>query len=422
MVRRLVFSAILILFATFVGGVLLYGAEAYLAWEEYDIELGTSERIRQAAEKAGAKWDSRSQAEVVRDLRAAGKDAHPSMAPSVFVDTDGIEVDGEKLFPFGGLSHTTNVFCNEMGDWSVYESDEHGFNNPAGAWRPGDVDVAIIGDSFVHGACLKPGDDIASQLRRNGLKSLNIGMGGTGPIIYSAVLKEYAEPMRPKVVVWSYYAVDIRDPISEKNSPTLMRYLEDPGFSQHLFDNQPKVDRILRKYFDVAYQKRLDELATLRQNRREIITDRLISQGLRLHKLRERASRFGKRPVVEEGREEEKLALFERTLLHAKRETESWGGKFVFMYLPDWYSYAAEYDTYGIKIDKNFLLRQDVLSIVRKHNIPLLDMQSEVFDKQRDPVSLYNWRMYGHYSLEGYTLVSNRLAQFLLEYIPKPKG
>jgi hypothetical protein len=393
--------------------VMLYAAEAYLAYEEWEIELGTGGRIRRVAEKSGAAWDKRDRVEVIRDLRSQGRDAHPAMAPSVFTDTDGIVVNGEKFFPFGGISKTTNVFCNEMGEYSIYESDEHGFNNPYGSWS-GKVDAVLIGDSFIHGACLKPGDDIASQLRKTGLRTLNLGIGGTGPLFYSAVLKEYAESVKPRVVVWTFYAVDIRDPVYEKNSPLLMRYLDDRSFSQGLINDQPRVDRLLRSYYETEYQKRLDSLTAARLERRAIITRRLLSNGLALTKLRERLRNLGGRDVVTEGREEEKLLLFEQTLRLAKERTESWGGRLVFMYLPDWYTWGAAYDTYGIKIDENFLLRQDVLKIARQI-VPVVDIQADVFEKHSDPLSLFNWRTYGHYTLEGYRLVSQRLGTFLRE-------
>lgn len=412
--KKILLPTLLTLFVCLVIAAMLYGTEAWLASEEWEIELGTTARVERAARKFGVTWDTRDKVEVIADLRKQGKDAHTTMAPSVFIESDGITVQSEKIFPFSGISRTTNVFCNEMGTYSIYESDEHGFNNPVGAWK-GQVDVAVIGDSFVHGACLKQGEDIASQLRGKGYRSLNLGIGGTGPIIYSAVLKEYAEPVRPKVVVWSYYAVDIRDPIAEKESPTLMRYLDGTGFTQNLFANQDRTDRLIRGYYESAYQKRLDELTELRKKRREIVTARLLKNGLMLTKLRERLRNLGGRDVVTEGREEEKLQLFVKTLRFAKERTEAIGGKFVFMYLPDWYAYGAPYDTYGIKVDANFLLRQDVLRITREMGIPVLDIQAEVFDKNPDPLSLFNWRTYGHYNLEGYTAVSNRLVEFLKE-------
>jgi hypothetical protein len=383
-----------------------------LAREEWEIELGTGGRIKRAAEKFNAPWDSRESIEVIRDLRKTGVDAQPAMAPSVLFETDGIKIRNETIYPFGGISRTTVVFCNETGRWSIYNSDEHGFNNPLGSWS-GKVDVAIIGDSFIHGACEEPGKDIASLLRKKGFRTLNLGIGGAGPIIYSGVLKEYAEPVRPKIVVWSFYAVDIRDPLSEKKSPTLMRYLNEPGFSQKLIKNQKRTDRLIREYFDYEYQARLDQLTELRKKRRQTIMFRQIREGLILTKLRERLRNLGGRDLVLEGNEIEKLELFKSTLRIAKERTESWGGELVFMYLPDWYTYGAPYDTYGIKVDKNFLLRQDVLKIAKEMGVLVLDVQSEVFDKQADPLALFNWRTYGHYNSNGYDLVAKKLSEFL---------
>ncbi len=415
MKRKLLLSLLLATSVCLVIAIMLYGTEAWLASEEWEIELGTGGRILRAAEKAGAKnLDKRDRVEVIKDLRSKGRDAHPAMAPGIFIDTDGMVVGTEKIFPFGTISNTTTVFCNEMGPFSIYEADEHGFNNPRGSWN-GTVDVALIGDSFIHGACVMEGDDIASQLRLTGLRTLNLGMGGTGPVIYSAALKEYAEPVRPKVVVWSFYAVDIRDPIAEKESPTLMRYLDGSGFSQNLFIDQSRTDQLIRAYYESAYEKRLDQLTELRKQRRKIITERLIKNGLVLSKLRERIRNLGGRDEVKEGREAEKLELFAKTLHNAKERTEAWGGQLVFMYLPDWYTYGAPYDTYGIKVDSNFLLRRDVLHIAAQVGVPVLDIQAEIFDKSRDPLSLFNWRTYGHYTLEGYTLISRRLVQFLRE-------
>lgn len=408
--RNLVINSLLVVVSTAAG---LYVLEAYLAYEEWEIELGTGARIQRAAEAAGASWDKRDKVEVIRDLRASGEDAFPSMAPTILVDDNGLPYGTGRLFPFGGISDTVNVFCNEMGDWSIYRSDEHGFNNPKGMYANGALDAALVGDSFTHGACLPEGGDIASQIRGSGYRALNLGIGGAGPLTYLAVQREYAKPAEPKTVFWMFYAVDIRDSVYEQAAPLLMSYLDDPAFSQHLIDRQPELDEFLRDYMNKGYQQKLDELTEARQKRREIITKRLLSNGLRLTKLRERLRNLGGRDAVLEGREAEKLALLRRILETAKTEIEGWGGNMVFVYLPDWYTYAKQYDTYGIKIDENFLLRQDVLRLAGDVGLPVIDIQGEIFDRHPDPVSLYNWRMYGHYNTEGYRLVSDRLIAYL---------
>lgn len=391
----------------------LYLAEAYFAYETYDIELGTGERVRRAAIAAGADWDERSKVEILRDLRADGKDAFPAFAPSVYWDDDGLPYKGGRLMPFTGVSGAWTVFCQEMGPWMVYQADEHGFNNTGGLYQPDMLQAVLIGDSFAHGACVPEGEDIAGVMRRAGHLTMSLGIGGTGPMTYLAVQREYARPLRPRTVFWIYYAVDIRDPISEEHSAILRRYLDDPTYNQNLINRQPELDAFMRSFLDNEFAQRLDQLRKRRSDRTQLILNRLIREGLVLTRVRERLRNMGGRDVVTEGREEEKLNLLKRILTRAKAEAESWGGRFVFVYIPDWYAYAAQYDTYGIKIDDNFLLRQDVLKLVASLDIPIIDIQGEIFDKEKDPLALYNWRMYGHYTPEGYRLIGERLSKWL---------
>ncbi|WP_417432883.1 hypothetical protein [Hoeflea sp.] len=388
----------------------VYLAEAYFAYEVWEIELGTGGRIERAARDAGADWDSRTKEEMIRDMIAEGKDTYPTFAPSVYWDVNGLAYKGDRIMPFGGVSRSWAVFCQEMGPWSAYPTDEYGFNNPLGLYKKGALDAAVIGDSFVNGACVEPGDDITGIMRSEGIKAVNLGIGGVGPVTYLAVQREFAKPVEPKIVFWVFYAVDIRDSVAEVQSDILKNYLDDPDFTQNLAARQDEIDAFLRDYLATEYEKRLNQLTELRQKRREIITARLIDEGLRLKRVKERLRNMGGRDEVTEGREEQKLGLLKTALQRAKAETESWGGKFVFVYIPDWYAYHGGYDTYGIKIDDNFLLRQDVLKMVKEMGIDVVDVEGEIFDKHPDPLSLYNWRTYGHYTPEGYRLIGERMA------------
>lgn len=390
----------------------LYAAEAYLAFEEYNNELGTDDRIRRAAERVDAPFDPRSRPEVVRDLKAQGKDAQPAMAPSTIVESDGISsVDGGRLFPFGGIANATTVFCNESGAWSIYESDSYGFRNPNDAWVKEGVDVAFIGDSFTHGACLQDGEDIPGIFRNKGLRTLNLGIGGTGPLIQLGVLTEYAAAMRPRYVAWIFFAEDPRDVVHENSSPTIMRYLED-GFSQDLMKRNDEVQRSLRSYIDVEYERHLAQIKTARADRLTKITDRLISDAKVLTKLRRRVANLGAREKVTEGREELKLSLMAQALRAAKSRVGAWGGKMVFVYLPTWYSYGSKFDSYGVEIDANYLLRQDIFKQVQAEGIPILDLQANYFDHLKEPTAHYNFGTYGLFTKETYGLVAAEIESY----------
>lgn len=387
--------------------ICLYGFEFFLASQEWFNEIGTGSKIEQAAKAAGATWDERSTLDVISDLEREGKTAYTVLAPQILVAEDGIQLqNGKKIFPVtAGLANATNVFCKEMGYWIVYESDQYGFNNPKSAWE--NPEAVFIGDSFTHGACVPQGDDFAGNFRKQGVSSVNLGIGGTGSLIQLGVLKEYGSLVKPKVVFWMYYSEDLRDNYYEKDSPTLMAYMNDSSFSQELAGSQEIVTQGIKHYLEVEYDKRLERLTKQRSDREKIIYDRLWQNGLRLGKVRERISNLGVHPHVEEGREPEKLALTVGSLKAAKKLVESWGGQMVFVWLPSWVNYGMSHDTYGIEIGENYLLKQDIIKTVRELELPIIDVQEGLLDKMEDPVGMFNHRTYGHFTLDGYKKVSD---------------
>ena len=80
--------------------------------------------------------------------------------------------------------------------------DHNGFRNDRNLTAAA---IAIIGDSFVEGA-LVPSDQLISTVLARIRKStvVNLGQTGYGPQQELGVLKRYALPLRPKVVVWMF--------------------------------------------------------------------------------------------------------------------------------------------------------------------------------------------------------------------------
>jgi len=58
-------------------------------------------------------------------------------------------------------------------------------------------------------------------------------------------------------------------------------------------------------------------------------------------------------------------------------------------------------------------MRNYVLELVNKINIPIIDMHKEVFDKHKDPLSLFPFREFGHYNAEEYNLVAEAISNRL---------
>ncbi|MBM4326385.1 MAG: hypothetical protein FJ118_04390, partial [Deltaproteobacteria bacterium] len=132
----------------------------------YAVLQAAHDRAR-IARSEGKPFDTRSQLEIVRDLRKEGVQAYPAVSPQQFIGSEGLlSADGRKIFPLAGISLRTTVLCNEGGAYATYRSDEHGFNNPAGTWGSGPIDIVLTGDSLAHGQCVDPSHTVAANLRR----------------------------------------------------------------------------------------------------------------------------------------------------------------------------------------------------------------------------------------------------------------
>ena len=53
----------------------------------------------------------------------------------------------------------------------------------------------------------------------------------------------------------------------------------------------------------------------------------------------------------------------------------------------------------------------EILSLIEKLNIPVINMKKEVFDKHPDKLSLFPFRASGHYTPEGYKLIAEKIIE-----------
>jgi hypothetical protein len=285
------------------------------------------------------------------------------------------------------------VLCGEAGFYVTYESDEHGFNNPAGIISNSEIDIALTGDSYTLGNCVKPGQDISAQIRRKTEKNvLNLGYAGNGPLIELAALVEYAEPLKPKIVLWMYFeGNDFVDLTFERSSPILMEYLRE-GFSQELINKRAAIDDALEIHVNKSMAALGDGTWATQVERVVRLTRWRNVLGLTAKEVR-----FPDEPSVHE--------LFKGTLTRARNEVSAWGGRLHFVYLPF-------YGRYTSQRGDDYLGRAKVLKAVRDLNIPIIDFH-ETLGKHPDPLSLFPFRICGHYNAEGYRLLAEQIADSL---------
>jgi hypothetical protein len=271
-----------------------------------------------AVEAALHLWRREAGPSPLEELRARGLTPTATILPRLFVDSRAsVMAGGRPLVPLAGLSRRLTVACREPGGTLVFESDEHGFHNPPGAWSRPALDLALLGDSHALGVCVPSGQEVAAALRRVHPALLNLGYSGNGPLLSLAALKEYLPARRPPRVVWLYFAGnDLEDLRSERRHPLLPRYLE-PGFRTDVESHQAAVDAALAASADPG---------------RPPSRWRPLLDVARLRALRARVARARTPPLPVE----EDVAALRAVLEEAERAARAWGGQVDFVYLPSW--------------------------------------------------------------------------------------
>ena len=395
------------------------GAEVTL-WGIGRFSVEQKRDIVALAKRSGRDFDFRNRAEVVRDLRKQGIYAVPSLIPMDLLERqdDGmfsskLTAGGAEILLVSGISNKVTVMCNETGQYTVYDSDEHGFHNPKGIWESGQVAIAALGDSFTSGACVPSNKNFVALIRNHYPATLNLGMLGQGPLIQLAALKEYLPFVKPQIVLWFFFeGNDFGDLQTESKSPLLRNYLKE-NLTQSLFHRQPEMDQLLTAYVEQALKIELakqntskEALARQNASKGTLASLKMLEDIIKLSHLRQMLGVvYGRNTLQSQNRKDgeyrkAQLDLYRTILVEAKESISAWGGALYFIYLPSRDKYANKKDDQ----------RESILAMVRDINLPVIDIYSS-FQKQRDPLSLFPFRRFGHYNEEGNQVVAEAVLR-----------
>lgn len=383
---------------------MLYLAEIILQYHQGKSRQSRSIKLTQPLVKS---YDARSKYQVMADLRKKGINAYVSSPPHLYISSNISGNRSTDIFPLGFISLKTTVHCNDSGEYLIYKSDEHGFNNPEGLYSSGKIDIVLIGDSFANGNCVNSGEDIAGRLRSTGRQVLNLGMSGNGPLIELATLKEYAKPLKPKFIFWLYYeGNDHLDLTVEKKLPLLKEYLN-KDFNQDLFNKQKLIDNTLMKFMDSEIASYEGKKKTVNNNKPYSLE--IVKHTIKLSLLRENIG------LIKDLRSKKECNFMVDPLLgniitEAKETVDSWGGKLYFVYLPDRERWGNKYNICSKRLYNT--QKSQVLSLVKGLNISTIDM-NDIFNSHHDPLSLFPFRVQPHYNAEGYSLVADQITKYL---------
>lgn len=391
----------------------IYAVEIYLQFynkSKKPIEDLNFRKIQ--ADKLGIKFDTRSKLEVLNDLLNSGKKVVPTMPPNDIFHKTSTYFKGKEdlIFPLANISNSKTVFCNESGKRIIYLSDRYGFRNQDKLWDSKKVDIVILGDSLVHGACV---DDefvinrLLSKLLNK--KILNLGIQGHGPLMQLAALKEYALDKKPKVVLWYYSeANDLANLADEMAHYKYSNYIED-NFTQNLKDNQKKIDDQLNELWTVINEE-------YTKNRKE---SRLPSNSytkkliyiIKLQRVRDFITYFlpqNKALINYRYKPVDTLELYFKILINAKKLVEKSGGEIIFVYHPHLTRYLGTYAyQYG---ERQYT---EILQRTKNLNIKTIDIKQNLFDRVENPKKLYHFGLPGHPNELGYKLTAEYFAEIL---------
>ncbi len=365
-----------------------YLFEAYLI-----INDSTLRKAKIYKKKTGNIYDKRSKLEIYNDLKKNDKEISVTIFPFKHLNKSN-----SNFIPLSGKSNSKTIFCNENGYYAIYKSDRYGFNNPDEEWDKTVIEYLLVGDSFVHGACVNRPNDISSKLRNISNKSvISLGYGSNGPILEYASLREFF-PNRVKNVLWFYYeGNDVKNLSDELRNIFLRKYIKNINFSQNLKKKQSLVDNLSEKIINLERKEAAKKAKISSDLKYKIYS------YLKLNKLRSNLNILlpsKRRPPTQNKIKPE----FKEILKLAKELTEKKGSNFYFIYLPTYKRYK--------KIDNNDVNYNKVKSVMNELKIPFIDIH-KVFDKEKNPIKLFPFEMYGHYTVEGNEIIAQEVFEFI---------
>lgn len=350
----------------------------------------TTRRLRIERSKIlGNPYDERSKFEVVSELKNIDIRSYPTFGPKDFIEYENSK-EKLNLFPLGNVSNANIVLGNELGYWSVYKSDRYGFNNENKIYNT-DIDLMLIGDSFVEGSAVWSSLNYAGNLIRLGKNTANFGRVGNGPYLNYAIMREYAKKIKPKTVLWIHCENDLNNLHTRKNlikNTILHNYLEDENFSQSLLSKQDEIDELIKNHIYEKTKTYIEKSNTILESMLKFIT-------------LESSVKFINRFFVKKDSDYLiSIDNYSEIILKAKKLSKEIGSDFVFVYVPIWGKYGLNDSNYW-----PFEYKKKLLMNIRKNNVHIIDIDERI-DMLDNPLKLWPFELSGHFNEEGYRFVS----------------
>jgi lysophospholipase L1-like esterase len=312
-----------------------------------------------------------------------------------------VEINGQRLFVLTTLSNVSTIYCNEGYGWIKYKSDAYGFRNSRGYNNLNEKVNWLIGDSFVHGACVEENQTIQGNLEQVHNRSISLGIGGNGIGMGLGILKEIAEVKEDDNVLFFYYEGNdipqIRAEITDQS--TLTNYLE-VSFKTGLYSvAQKKIDERILNEIEKNYKKIDDNLM---QNRYHFLNHfylKKISDTIsNMSKSKNRSCEW-----LETSYNDDEFNNFFSVINSAKNYSESLKANFYLVYLP---SYQSIFSNCEFAYER-------IINELKLEDVKIVDIRKTFTNSKKQSRYFSYGKNGGHYSPLGYQLVSNSILSEL---------
>jgi hypothetical protein len=138
-------------------------------------------------------------------------------------------IDENIQFPLGTMINKKIIVCEEDEGPISRISDRYGFFNNDNLWKYQNHDILLVGDSHANGECVEE-TPFKTLNEKYGIKTINLGHGGNGPLTTYAVTKEYLNKFDSEFI---YYVLSTND-YSRENFSVLAIDFEREVFNKTL--------------------------------------------------------------------------------------------------------------------------------------------------------------------------------------------
>lgn len=295
------------------------------------------------------------------------------------------------LIPLSDKSNSNIIFCKKnYKEFSSFNSDRFGFNNPNWIWDKQKIDYIIIGPDIAKGACIDRPNDISSILRKKGIDVLNLGSSLSEPLIWLGILKEYSVNFDFEKIIVIFKEDEIQDLNKEIRHKILKNYL-DEDFSQKLKNNQNDINATIDKQF-IFFQKK-----------KKTSYEKFIFELKNFLKLKKFRSFF----IIKQKNFKQEILNFENVLKKINNFSKKSNAELVILYLPLQKSL--------INYTNDTLLEIELKRITQKFNIKFFNLKNQINDsKNPDDYFLFPLsKNKSPYSMKGHKMISDFISDNL---------